>query len=148
MKIKRHTQVSSLLQPDQRQKQNHNREPVGTTATVPIDERGWIDIEPSKQNLSSYEVSKKVIILLRHYQTVHREEGAIQFWRINFHFGNHSSQVQHWSDERWKSCLAAGGRSKRRYQYCSDKSKKSFTSVLFRDTQEIISLILRYRTIS
>ena len=29
---------------------------------------------------------------------------------------------QHWSDDRWKSCLAAGGGSKRRYQYCSDNS--------------------------
>ena len=39
-----------------------------------------------------------------------------------FHLRNHSSQVQHWSDDRWKSCLAAGGGSKRRYQYCSDNS--------------------------
>ena len=27
---------------------------------------------------------------------------------------------QVWSDDRWKACLAAGGGSKRRYQYCSD----------------------------
>ena len=32
------------------------------------------------------------------------------------------SQVQHWSDERWKSCLTAGRGSKRRYQYFSDSS--------------------------
>ena len=66
---------------------------------------------------------RKVISLLRHNQTVQREDdGAIQFWRIEFHLRNHSSQVQHWSDERCKSCLAAGGGSKRRYQYCSDNS--------------------------
>ena len=41
---------------------------------------------------------------------------------LNFHLRNHSSQVQHWSDDRWKSCLEAGGGSKRRYQYCSDDS--------------------------
>ena len=41
---------------------------------------------------------------------------------FKFHLRNHSSQVQHWSDERWKSCLSAGGGSKRRYQYCSDIS--------------------------
>ena len=29
---------------------------------------------------------------------------------------------EHWSDERWKSCLATVGGSKRRYQYCSDNS--------------------------
>ena len=99
------------------------RELVGTTATIPIHQRRWIDIEPSKQNLASYDMSKKVINLLRHNQTVQREgDGAIQFWRIKFHLRNQFSQVQHWSDERWKSCLASGGGSKRRYQYCSDNS--------------------------
>ena len=42
---------------------------VGTTATIPIHERRWIDIEPSEQNLASYDLSKKVINLLRHNQT-------------------------------------------------------------------------------
>ena len=96
---------------------------VGTTATIPIHERRWIDIEPSKQNLASYDLSKKGISLLRHNQTVQREkDGAIEFYRIKFHLRNHSSQVQHWSDDRWKACLAAGGGSERRYQYCSDNS--------------------------
>ena len=86
-------------------------------------ERKLIDIEPSEPTLAAYDVSKKVISLLRHNQTVQREDdGAIQFWRIKFHLRNHSSQVQLWSDERWKSCLAAAGGSKRRYQYCSDNS--------------------------
>ena len=97
---------------------------VGTTATIPIHERRWIDIEPSEPSLAAYEVSKKVISLLRHNQTVQREDdGAIQFWRIKFHLRNHSFLTcTHWSDEHWKSCLAAGGGSKRRYQYCSDNS--------------------------
>ena len=98
---------------------------VGTTATIPMHERKWIYIEPSEQNIASYEVSKKVISLLRHNQTVQREEdGAIQFWRIKFHLRNQISQIQLWSDERWKACLAAGGGSKRRYQYCSDDSRR------------------------
>ena len=72
---------------------------------------------------STYDLSKKVIILLRHNQTLHREEdGAIEFCKIKFHLRNHHSQIQNWSDDRWKSCLAAGGDSKRRYQYCSDDS--------------------------
>ena len=96
------------------------RELVGTTATIPMHERRWIDIEPSAPSLAAYDLSKKVINLLRHNQTVQREEdGAIQFWRIKFHRRNQFSQVQHWSDERWKACLAAGGGSKRRYQHCS-----------------------------
>ena len=99
------------------------REPVDTTATIPMRERRWIDIEPSEQTLAAYDLSKKVISLLRHNQTVLREkDGAIEFYRIKCYLRNHSSQVQHWSDDRWKACLAAGGGSKRRYQYCSDYS--------------------------
>ena len=98
-------------------------EPVDTPTIIPMHERKWIDIEPSEPTLAAYDVSKKVISLLRHKQTVQREEdGAIQFYRIKFHLRNQFSQVQHWSDERWKACLAAGGGSKRRYQYCSDDS--------------------------
>ena len=95
-------------------------ESTGTT-TIPLRERKWIDIEPSKQDLESYDLSKKVINLLRHNQKLHREEhGAIQFYKIKFHLRDHHSQIENWSDDRWKACLAAGGGSKRRYQYCSD----------------------------
>ena len=101
------------------------REPVDTTATIPMRERRWIDIEPPEQTLAAYDLSKKVISLLRHNQTVQREkDGAIEFYRIKFYLRNHSSQVQHWSDDRRKACLAAGGGSKRRYQYCSDHSAR------------------------
>ena len=78
-------------------------------------------MEPLKQHLASYDLSKKVISLLRHNQTVQREEdGAIEFYRIKFYFRGHHSQIHNWSDDRWKACLAAGGGSKRRCQYCSD----------------------------
>ena len=73
---------------------------VGTTATIPIHERRWIDIEPSNQDLASYDLSKKVINLLRHNQTLHREEdGAIEFCKIKFHLRNRHSQIQNWSDD-------------------------------------------------
>ena len=89
--------------------------------TIPLRERKWIYIEPSKQDLESYDLSKKVINLLRHHQKLHREEdGATQFYKIKFHLRDHHSQIQNWSDDRWKACLAAGGGSERRYQYCSD----------------------------
>ena len=66
--------------------------------------------------LSAYEVSKKVIHLLRHSQQVQREEdGAVYFW-------SQFPQIPLWSDNRWKACLAAGGGAKRRYQYCTDDS--------------------------
>ena len=99
------------------------REPVDTPTIIPVHERRWIDIEPSDQTLTGYDLSKKDINLLRHNQTLQREEdGAIEFYKIKFSLRNHHSQIQHWSDDRWKACLAAGGGSKRRYQYCSDNS--------------------------
>ena len=52
---------------------------VGTTTTIPMHERRWIDIEPSEQTLAAYDLSKKVISLLRHNQTVQREkDGAVE----------------------------------------------------------------------
>ena len=66
------------------------RESTGTT-TIPLSERKWIDIEPSKQDLKSYDLSKKVINLHRHNQKLHREEdGAIQFLQI---LRDHHSQI-------------------------------------------------------
>ena len=74
-------------------------------------------------SLSAYEVSKKVIHLLRHSQKVQREDdGAVHFWRIKEHLQSQFSQIPYWSDNRWKACLAAGGGAKRRYQYCTDVS--------------------------
>ena len=94
---------------------------AGTTTTIPKHQRRWIDIEPSKQDLESYDLSKKVINLLRHNKKLHREEdGAIQFYKIEFHLRDHHSQIHNWSEYRWKACLAARRGSKRRYQYCSD----------------------------
>ena len=74
-------------------------------------------------SLSEYEVSKKVIHLLRHSQKVHREEdGAVHFWRMKENLQNPFPQSIHWSDDRWKACLAAGGGAKRRFQYCTGDS--------------------------
>ena len=95
-------------------------ESTGTT-TIPLSERVWIDVEPSKQDLGSYNLSKKVIDLLRHNQKLHREEdGAVQFYKNKFHLRDYSLPIQNWSDDRWLACLAAGGGPKRRYHYCSD----------------------------
>ena len=99
------------------------REPVDLPSTVPMNERKWIDIEPGDSSLSAHEISKKVVNLLRHCQTTQREDdGAVQFWRIKNFLQNQFPQIPYWSDDRWKVCLAAGGGSKRRYQYCSDNS--------------------------
>ena len=102
------------------------REPAGySPSIIPMKARNWIDIEPGNHSLSlsAYEVSKKVIHLLRHSQKVQREEdGAVQFWRIKEHLQSQFPQVPCWSDDRWKACLSAGGGAIRRYQYCTDDS--------------------------
>ena len=102
------------------------REPAGSSPRiVPMGRRNWIDIEPGKHSLSEYEVSKKVIHLLRHSQQVQREEdGAVHFWRFKKHLQKQFPQIPHWSDNRWKACLAARGGAKRRYQYCNNVSGK------------------------
>ena len=109
------------------------REPVDSPSIIPMNERKWTDIEPGNSSLSAYEISKKVIHLLRHSQTVQREDdGAVQFWRIKNYLQNQFPQTTYWSDDRWKACLAAGGGAKRRYQYCTDDSR---TIVYFRALQ-------------
>ena len=114
------TSVKVIASRSEAKAKPQKRESVDTPTTIPMHERKWIDIDPSEQSLKVYEVSKRVISLLLHNQTVQREDGAIQFWRIKFHLRKQFPEVQHWSDERWKVCLAAGGGSKRGQQYCSD----------------------------
>ena len=100
------------------------REPAGNSPSIiPMNEWKWIDIEPGNYSLSAYEDSKKVVHLLRHSQQVQREDdGAVQFWRIKKNLQSQFPPILHWSDDRWKACLAAGGGAKRRYQYCTDVS--------------------------
>ena len=51
-------------------------------------------------------------------------------------------QSIHWSDDRWKACLAAGGAAKIRFQYCTDILQEHlFISELFKDIQDAILLI-------
>ena len=95
------------------------RESTGTT-TIPLSERVWIDTEPSKPDLESYNLSKKVINLFRQSKVTSRTRWSNSILQNKFHLRNHHSQIQNLSDDRWKACLAAGGGSKRRYQYCSD----------------------------
>ena len=118
-----HKQASRWLQPGQRQNQNHNRE-YSLLQQQPYQYMKEDGLTLShRKNLASYDLSKKLINLLRHNQTLQREDdGSIEFYKIKFYLRNHLSQIQVWSDDRWKACLAAGGGSKRRYQCCSDDS--------------------------
>ena len=123
------------------------RETVDLPSIIPMNERKWIDIEPGESSLSAYEVSKKVINLLRHNQTVQREDdGAVQFWRnriifgINFH--------------KHTICLMIVGKLVWQQEEVRKEDistaliihEQLFISELFKDIQDVISLILHYRT--
>ena len=110
-------------------------------------ERKWIDIEPGNSSLSAYEISKKVIHLLRHSQTVQRKKTE-QFnsgrsriiFRVSFHrhligltiVGKHAWQQE--EDQKGDISTAL------------IFQEQLFTSELFKDIQDVISLILHYRT--
>ena len=90
--------------------------------TIPIVERTWTDVEPGKQSLSDYSVSKKLINLLLHGSLPRDDDGAIDFWRLKDYLRNEFVHSQHWSDEMWKSTMAKGGGNKKICQYYSDSS--------------------------
>ena len=46
----------------------------------------------------------------------------VHFWRIKENLQSQFPQIPHWSVDRWKVCLEAGGAAKRRCQYCTDIS--------------------------
>ena len=87
------------------------REPPGSSPRiVSMERRNWIDSQ----------------------QVQREEDGAVHFWRIKEHLQNPFTQYVHWSDDRWKACLAPGGGAKRRFQYYTDDSG---TIVYFRALQ-------------
>ena len=142
--------MRKILHADQRLKQNHKEEnwPALPPRTVPIGKRTLTDVEPGKYPFSDYEVSKRVMYLLRHGQHVHREEdGAVQFWRMKEKIFRHIS------------CIAIIGliaSGKHAWQEGEETRKDSSTvlilqeqlciSELFKDIQDVILLILLYRT--
>ena len=100
------------------------REPAGSSPrTILIVKRIWTDVEPGEYSLSDYDISKKLIHLLRHGNQVRREDdGAVQFWRIKENLQKHFPYCPHCSDDKWKKSMAGGGGNKKRYQYCTDSS--------------------------
>ena len=100
------------------------RELAGSSPrTIPIGKRTWTDVEPRKYSFSDYEVSKKVMNLLRHSQQPHREEdGAVHLCRINENLQKLFPYCPHSSDSRWKACLGGGGGNQKRFQCCTASS--------------------------
>ena len=115
------------------------KELVDVPSIIPMNERKCVDIESGESSFSTYEISKKVINLLRHSQTVQRGGSRI-FFRINFHkyfigrmiVGKHAYQ----QEEEQKGDISI----------VLIFQEQLFISELFKDIQDAISLILHYRT--
>ena len=138
------------LQADPRPKRNQkSRELAGSSPrTIPIGKRTWTHCEPGEYSFSDYEVSKKLIHLLRHGSLPRENDGAIEL---------HSGESK--IIFRNISCIVIIGLTtsgRKTWQEDEDKRKdfsivrihqeQSCTSELFKAIQDAVSLILLYRT--
>ena len=144
----RYNWMRKILCADQRQKQNHEEENLLALhqESFPWKEGIGSILKQGKHSLSEYEVSKKVIHLLRLSQTVQREDdGAIQFWRIKENLqsqfpqsiiglmldGKHAWQQEEGQKGNFSTVLMI---------------QEQFISELFKDLQNAIFVILHCRT--
>ena len=116
---------------------------------IPIHEGKWIDVKPKQYDAYSYNVSKKMIKLLRHELLELREEdGAIAYKSLAQMFVSQFESSPHWSIQIWLNHLERRGGPKKRFQYCVNPD---FPEVLlslqpFMVTQEETRLILLCKT--
>ena len=110
---------------DHRPKQKpQRREPAGSSPIIgSIGKRTWTDIEPGKYSFSDYEVSKKVMHLLRHSLKVHQEEdGAVHFCRIKEHLQHQFPHSPHSLTVSGKYAWLEEEEIREDFQYCTDSS--------------------------
>ena len=140
-----------ILHADQRPKQSHNNEilPAHPQELYLLGK----ELGPmlNQENIQSpiFEVSKKLIRLLRHGSLPRDDDGAIEFWRTKDDLQTYFLYCHHWSDNKWKSSMAGGGGNKKRVQYCTDSSGTILylRALQFKVIQDAVSLILLHRTL-
>ena len=82
-------------------------------------QRKWIDVDPGKFSQSCFEVWKFMIRLLRHDESVRREDdGAVRFDDLEEKFKAKFDGTSQWTIEAWIAFLPNGGGPKKRLQYC------------------------------
>ena len=117
------------------------REPADSSSRIiPMNRRNWIDVKPGEHSLSAYEVFEECNSSSSTISASTSRRGwSGYFWRMKEKLQNQFPQSIHWSDDRWKACLAAGGGgAQKRYQY----QEQLFISEFFKDIQGAILLIL------
>ena len=86
--------------------------------SIPCHERKWIDVDPGKFSHGGFEVSKFMIRLLRHDESVPREEdGAVRFDDLAEKFKAKFDGTSQRSIEAWIAFLGKGGGPNKRFQY-------------------------------
>ena len=85
-------------------------------------QRDWIVVRPGPFDKSCFEVSKRMIKLLRHDSSVLREEdGAVENKTLAQMFRSEFASPSYWSIRTWLSDLQRGGGGpKKRFQHCVD----------------------------
>ena len=77
-----------------------------STTTLPYYQREWVDVETSLYDKSCFEVSEKMIRLLRHDLSVLRgDHGAVEFRILAQLFHSKVTSSQQWSIRAWLNYL-------------------------------------------
>ena len=118
-----------------------------STRTVLIRERTWTDVEPGKQSLSDYPVSKKLIHLLRHGSLLRDNDGAIEFWRVKDDLRKNSGIVIIGLTKSGRAAWKEEEDTRKDFNIVLILQEQFCTSELFKAIQDAVSLIPLYRTI-
>ena len=88
-----------------------------SSVSIPYLERKWIDVEPGTFDPNCLEVSKLMIRLLRHDDSINREnDGAVKFEDLASIYQSRIMSSSHWSIRTWLSLLQRGGGMKKIFQ--------------------------------
>ena len=97
-----------------RPKQTSMPTTTSPTVTLPYHQRWWIDVEPGSYDKSCFEVSQKMIRLLRHDPSELREEdGAVEVRILAAMFHSKFTSSPYWSIQTWLILLQRGGGAKK-----------------------------------
>ena len=125
------------------------REPAcSSTRTIPIGERIWTDAEPGEYSISDYAVSKKLTHLLRHGRLPGEDDGAIEFWRVKDDLQKYSCIVIIGLTTSGRKAWQEEEETRKDTSIVLIPQEQSCTSELFKVIQDVVSLILLYRTMS
>ena len=81
-----------------------------SSVSIPHHERKWVDVEPGTFDQHFLEVSKLMIRLVRHDDSVDREEdGAVRFEDLASMIRSRNESTLHWSNRTCLSFLQRGG---------------------------------------